>query len=95
VYAGCLCCAEHWVKHSAEGGGADALLQTENVGQVGVVLLCRSRVFRASRGSIAKGGPNPHVAYKAALAGLTQTLREAMWLSPTLASCVALEQSMS
>jgi len=88
VYCGSLCSARHFVKHWAEHPKQN-LLDLGELGLAEVVLLIRSRVFRASMGSTAAVGPNPRKAFQACLGPLCRALRDCSWRLPSLAQCEA------
>ena len=91
IYCGCLCCAEHFVRHSADGGGLEDLLEHPELGRVEVVLLARSRIFRKTMASTAKAGPNPKAVFQAALEPLVGCMESLVWQLPSIGDCLAAE----
>ena len=88
VCAGCVCPSRHFVEHFPLEPGEETL-HVEDVGDVTVVLLCRSKVFRKSRGTT-KTGPNPRPVFAIVNKAIIKALSEARWSLPSLAECQAL-----
>ena len=84
-YLGCLCGPEHYVQHRP----SQALLSTPGCGDVEIVVLFRSRVFRAARGSTQQSGPVPHALWDALAPVMVQCFASLPWLLPSLAACEA------
>ena len=84
-YLGCLCGPEHYVQHRP----SQALLSTPGCGDVEIVVLFRSRVFRAARGSTQQSGPVPHALRDALAPVMVQCFASLPWLLPSLAACEA------
>jgi len=83
VYLGCLCGPRHFVVHSP----ATELFHCSNLGPVEVVVLLRSRVFRAARGSTQQSGPVPVALWQALAPVMAATLAEFDWMLPSVAEC--------
>lgn len=88
IYAGCLCCAEHFVQHAENPGPLPTI---PGLGKCEVVLLMRSTAFRASRASTASSGPNPKATFAKALEGVVKALQDYDWRLPTMSDCLAAE----
>ena len=86
LYFANLCGAEHFVDHEAAQPAAD-LFQSSQVGACEVVLIMRSRCFRASRASTAKAGPNPHSVFAAASEAVLQAWSQTTWKLPDREAC--------
>jgi len=93
IYAGCMCCAEHEVQH---GDHQPHVLSPTfgEIGQCQVVLIMRSRVFRASRASTASSGPKPKTCFAKALGAITKSLENGSWKLPTLDQCLEAEAGL-
>ncbi len=86
-YIGAMCAAEHQVLHSSVAVDSD-LVRTEAHGGLQIVVLFRSRVFRASRGTSMATGPNPLEMYAKVLDQLNESLSRVHWELPSLADCL-------
>ena len=84
-YLGCFCGPEHYVQHRP----SRALLGTPRCGDVEIVVLFRSRVFRAARASGTQTGPNPLTLWAALAPVMVQCFASLAWLLPSLAACEA------
>jgi hypothetical protein len=85
-YAGCLCCAEHWVVHS-DDQDPNTLYMTDRGDRVMVNWLLRCGTFRQTHGTSGKTGPNPHLVFAAALGALNKALSSRTWRLPELLAC--------
>ena len=83
VYFGCLCGPEHYVVHKS----SEKLSPSEALGPVEVVVLLRSRCFRAARGSTQQSGPVPLALWHAAADSVVGSVGRLPWLLPTLPDC--------
>ena len=88
-YMGCLCGPEHYVQHRP----STQLLHTANCGDVEVVLLLRSRIFRDSRSSTQASGPTPLVLWNAVAPAVAAALAQTRWVLPPLTVCQEVESS--
>ena len=86
-YLGCLCGPEHYVQHHT----SQALRGTPGCGDVEIVVLFRSRIFRAARASGQQTGPVPLALWGALAPVMVQCFASLAWLLPSLAACEAVE----
>lgn len=96
IYAGNLCSAQHQVRHDAPGdsaqpGASAQTLHVEGLGDVQVVVLLRSAVFRKSMASLSANGPNPHTAWHPARYAVNEAVEKLNWWLPSLSDCEAEE----
>ena len=89
-YMGCLCGPEHYVQHRP----STQLLPTASCGDVEVVLLLRSRIFRDSRSSTQATGPTPLVTWNAVAPAVAAALAQTRWVLPPLTVCQELEATL-
>ncbi len=90
LYIGCFCGPEHYVRHRP----SKDLLHTEKCGDVEVVVLLRSRVFRSARASGMQSGPTPTLLWKAVAPVVAECFARASWTIPSLAACKAEEETL-
>ena len=91
-YMGCLCRPEHYVQHRA--AASTQLLPTESCGNVEVVLLLRSRIFREARSSTQACGPTPLLLWNALAPAVAAALAQTRWVLPPLTVCQDLEANL-
>jgi len=89
-YMGCLCGPEHYVRHRP----SRSLLRTESCGDVEVVLLMRSLVFRAARASTQQSGPAPKALWEAVCPAMAECLARTVWVLPPLAACESIAATL-
>ena len=91
-YMGCLCGPEHYVQHKTSE--PTRLLPTESCGNVEVVLLLRSRIFRDGRSSTQQSGPTPLLLWDALAPAVAAALARTRWVLPPLTVCQGLEETL-
>ena len=89
-YMGCLCGPEHYVRHRP----STQLLPTASCGDVEVVLLLRSRIFRDARSSTQATGPTPLATWSAVAPAVAAALAHARWVLPPLTVCQDVEATL-
>jgi hypothetical protein len=70
---------------------SQALRGTPGCGDVEIVVLFRSRIFRAARASGQQTGPVPLALWGALAPVMVQCFASLAWLLPSLAACEAVE----